>query len=713
MKETINYQYYLKDLKYKQESHLNEYWEQMQDFYEGKQHPEKMKNIPKFVGNICKYLINTKASKLIGTPYSISFQSSTKETTDKLDKFDKFVLLDLKYQTELQVSVINALIYGTEIVLYRFSDCGVSLDAVYEGKLVREHIDLRKFAVANPYINNIQEQKWIMYWNYEEVESVRERCRKLYNETDEEFEIRKQNIIPDNYTAEKYPNPSSIAHGLCLVYTRYFKINGQVCFQSSTKNVDLFDPTFISPKAQKKILEKMLKEREKYGNDKSDMGNQVDDYDIDDQPVKIEAEKDIMTATEYQEKLDTFGLYPFVDFTPNRRFNNFYGISDIQDAISAQKIINFMYSMSAKSVQDNAWGKWLVKEGALRGQTINNNGGQVLIDYSKGNSFGIQRSEANSGNITNITNYAENIFSLIRTVYGATEYITGSNAGQLSGYAISLLQEQGNTVFEMVQQMLWNDFAVKEASVRLSFYLHYYDEKTPFIYELDDTELEIEQNSRTQLIENDLLAYNNASEEERLNMPIPSQENYPEIEKTRESWFSSSDINKSRYYIVPKAGRGIRFSEVVQADQINTLFKDGTIANMPSYLQKAYMEINPLVDETTKSKFKKILEAQEMSENAKLNEQVSSLTQQLEQNQQQIQQLNSVISYLQNYNKQLTAQFKEKLNTANQINNSQSQMINTLEINSKKDKIKSSSSKNETIESDSLVESGVNDALKS
>lgn len=697
MPNTLNYEYYLQDLKYKQASRLNEYWDQMQDFYEGKQVAETYpKDLPKFVGNMCKYLINTKASKVRGTPYVMTFQSANKQATDKLDKFDRFILQDIKYETELQTSIINALIYGTEIVMYRFDDTAVSLNAVYEGKLRREHIDLRRFAVANPYLNGIQNQKWLMYWNKIDVESARDRCERFKGESLEDFNKRKASIVPDNFSQDKNVNPNYVSHGLVSVYTRYFRINGEVAYQSSTKEVDLFEPRFLNSEVNVKLLKKAL-EIEKDNN------KTINDYQgIDKENNFIEAKKDKMTEREYQEKLGKFSLYPFADFTPNRRFNHFYGISDIQDCISAQKIMNFLYSMSAKNIQDNAWGKWIAREGALRGQKINNNGGQVLIDYSKGNGFGIQRSEANSGNMITITNYTENIFALMRTLYGATDVITGNNASNLSGYAISLLQEQGNTVFEMLQSMLWNDFATSEAQIRLQFYLHYYEGKTPFIYEMDDIDFEREEASRNQKIENDLENY----AENPIGEP-PNINDYPPVLKVNEEEFSSKDINKNKYYILAKAGRGIKYSEVVQADQINTLFKDGTIANMPSYLQKAYIEINPLIDETTRSKFKKVLENQEMSENQRLNNQVKELTTQLGAQAQIVKQLQLALQQSQTYAKNLETQFKERINSANQENKIKQQALNQYVINESK----STNTKSKLSESDKAIKEVANSEI--
>lgn len=690
--ETINYKYFQIDQNYKRKSRLLDYWEQMQDFYEGNQVPENQpKGLPTFVANLCSYLINTKASKLRGTPYSIVFQSANNKATDKLDKFDQFVLLDLKYDIAQQQSIINMLIYGTEVVMYRFSNFGVSLDAVYEGKLVREHIDLRRFAVANPYLPSLQEQKWIMIWNYHDVQSVREMCRKMDGESDKDFEERKASIVPDDYTNEKYPRPEDISHGVVCVYTRYFRINGEVCYQSSTQSVDLFEPTFLNPSVQKEKIKKALKKDNKVG----------EDYDIDGEPTRIEAHKEKMSKTEYSTKLKKFSLYPFADFTPNRRFNHYYGTSDIQDVVAAQKTINFLYEMATKNIQDNAWGKWLAKAGALRGQTINNDGGQVLIDYSKDPAtFGIQRMERNSGAEINVTQYITNIVDLIRTLKGATEVISGDNASSLSGYAISLLQEQGNTVFEMIQSALWNDFAIQEAKIRLQFYFHYYKNKQKFIYELSDVEYEEETRNRELVMENALRRYN----ENPIGQP-PTLNDFPRVNRVQEDEFSSKDIEDDMFYIVPKAGRSIKYSGVVQADQINQLFKDGTIANLSVSDKRAYIELNPLIDATTKAKFKQVLDQQEESQNAQLVSQVKDLTSQLTQSQELIARLQNSLKMASDYNKSLKTEFNSKLSAAREQNKIY-QTANERMYRA------SQNSENTSTVSDEIISEGVNAAVR-
>lgn len=709
-RETINYKYYLSDKAYKDSANLVRYWNQMQDFYEGKQFPDGyLIGIPKFTANLCKYLINTKASKLRGTPYTLAFQSSNKTATTKLERFDKFILLDLKYDTELQDSIINMLIYGTEIVFYHFDDNSVSLDALYKGKLSRDHIDLRRFAVANPYLPSLQKQKWVMYWSYEEVEAVRERCRRFEGESEEDFKLRVDSILPDDYTEEKYPDTSYVSHGLCTVFTRYFRVNGEVCFQSSTKNVDLFDPISLNPHTNAKKLARKLRKSLEESIKTNRALNKVEDYKIDNENLMIEASKDNMSESEYIDELSKFRAYPFVDFAPTRRFNHFYGISDIQDVIAGQQVVNFCLTMAGKSIQENAWGKWIAKQGALRGQQINNDGGQLLIDYSKGNSFGVQRVEANSGNMLNIVEYVNQMLTILRTLSGANETITGENASQLSGYAISLLQEQGNTVFEMIQSKLWNDFAVSEATIRLQFYLFYYEDKIKFLYEFSDTEYENAVSVVNERKAFDLEAYKaNPS-----GLTPPNFDSYPTPEREVEEEFSSEDIKKITFYIVPKAGRGIKYSEVVQADQINQLFKDGTIANLSVTDKRAYIELNPMIDETTKVKFKAILDNQEKSENARLVQANKQLQTAVEQQQARIESLTRQIQMYAQYVSDLKQEFKTRLSAADKVNqykqNAIDEIIRQQDLDRKQENASSSPSQSE--ETRDIMAEGLNAAI--
>ena len=309
----------------------------------------------------------------------------------------------------------------------------------------------------------------------------------------------------------------------------------------------------------------------------------------------------------------------------------------------------------------------------------------------------------------NIVEYVNQMLNILRTLNGANETITGENASQLSGYAISLLQEQGNTVFEMIQSKLWNDFAVSEATIRLQFYLLYYEDKIKFLYEYSDTEYE-----KAVSLVNEKRAFDLERYKANPSGQIPpSFDAYPTPERNTEEEFSSSDIKKTVFYIVPKAGRGIKYSEVVQADQINQLFKDGTIANLSVTDKRAYIELNPMIDETTKSKFKEILDNQERSENARLVETNKQLQTAVQQQQARIQNLTAQIEMYAQYIKDLKSEFKNRLSAADKINQYKQSAIDEIikQQEASKQTARNTSQSSTSEETSQIMSEGLNAAI--
>ena len=98
--------------------------------------------------------------------------------------------------------------------------------------------------------------------------------------------------------------------------------------------------------------------------------------------------------------------------------------------------------MQLLSIQNLAWGKWVVKEGALRGQKLSNSPGQVLTDHTPYGVKGISRTD--DPPISNHPmSFMDTLFSSTRLVTGSTEVMTGeANGSNQSGQAIANLQAQ-------------------------------------------------------------------------------------------------------------------------------------------------------------------------------------------------------------------------------------------------------------------------------
>lgn len=155
------------------------------------------------------------------------------------------------------------------------------------------------------------------------------------------------------------------------------------------------------------------------------------------------------TVTDYKAT-----MYPVVAGCYEEREKSIYGISEAEGLINDQKLVNHILGMEALAIQNIAWGKYIVSKDALRGQQISNEPGEILIDHSI-NGNGIRKLEQHALSSTPL-NYVNTLTSMIRTVSGATEVITGETLiGNMSGRAIAQLQDQANQPILDQRKRFW------------------------------------------------------------------------------------------------------------------------------------------------------------------------------------------------------------------------------------------------------------------
>lgn len=637
MDNSKNYEFYVFSKRFLDRKGFIAYWHKMEEFYQGKQHTTIKDEIPRAMTNICALDVESKASKINGTPFALNYQVyDNSKSTLKLQRFDKYICTKLKENEFNFQASRNAFVYGTEITYYRWDDDYTQLTGKYEGGIVGEHIDVSKFRVANPTLNSIQKQKWVMMINEEEVQAVRDAC---------EIKENVDKIVPDGWLDEednkKYQE--DIEHKLVTVYTRFFRIDGEVYYQISTKNVDITLPTPLNPELKGQKLKEAKTVDEEVRT--------LIDYEIDTEDSMVD-----IKPSAIKKKKKKFSLYPFALFTPRQINNCFYGKSDIEELIPNQKIINFMDSMVAMDAQNTGWSKYVVKKNALQGQKINNKPGQVLIDNSQGaaGAFGIKKLEGTPMN-TSVINYVDNLISRTRNIYGMSEVFTGDQMSRdLSGYAIQLLQEQSNTQIEQTQRLFWS-YCVDKAYIRLMFYKFYFEE-TQFFYELDDRELEEERTAKQQIIRDD-----------RTNDRMLPVNEYPEVKRVRADIFNPNELENDDFDIAIEAGRGIKYSEIVVADMVNTLFMNGNFANMDTHHLEAYMKLQPLMPESFKSDFKVLVDKQKKDEISQYQATLQQAQQQLQQVAQYAQSLENKLGVTSEYTKNLEKEFSNKISVQNEL----------------------------------------------
>lgn len=644
---TINYELYLSSKNYIDKHGYLSYWEKMHSFYTGRQHTKNDQGVPRAMTNICRLDVESKASKICGTPFALNFTcfDNTKSTID-LQKFDKYQQKRLKEENFNYYACCNGLDYGTEITYLRWDEDDTTIEGLFEGGLVQEHIDIRKFRVANPSISDIQKQKWVMFWNEEEVKAVRDIC---------EIKENVKFIIPNgvNFEENNDISQSELEHKVVTVYTRFFRIDGEVYYQMSTKDVDITKPRPLNPHIEPEKL--------KVKPSDDDLSS-VDDYDLDPQDAMINIIPKKQTKEKYKKAKFKFNYYPFAVYRPRKENNRFYGKSDVEEIIPNQKIINFVDSMVALDSQNTGWSKYIIKKGALVGQKINNTPGQVLVDNAPANVNGIRRLEGTPMN-TAIISYAESLVQRTRNINGINEVFTGESVSKnLSGYAIQLLQEQSNTTIEQSQRLFW-DYCIDKAYIRLLFYRFYF-ENILYVSELSEDEYQIEEQNRIRAVIQD----------KQNGIPL-DKGNYPPIERRQVKEFDPNIIKENAFDISIEAGRGIKYSEIVVADMVNTLFINGNFQNMDTHHLEAYMKLNPLIPESTKSDFKVLIDKQKRDEISGLQTQLQQAVSQIQQLTNYTQQLETKLGVSSEYTKNLEKEFTNKINAQNDIIKAQNQAI--------------------------------------
>ena len=668
--DTINYQLYLLDDAYKQKTNLTKYVTEAQNFYNGVQYPDdgNIDNVIRVTMNFCSFSTNLKSAKIVGTRRYITYTADNADyDCRKLQRFDEYNLNKLDENTNDFQSCLDGFNNGTAIAGYRWDVDDTSYKGIYKGGLASEQFDILSFAVANPYLMDIQNQKWVMYWKDEDVMAVREMV-----ERSKESEKKKviERVVPDNYSKL---DKESVNHGLCTVFTRYFRVKGEVCFMCSTKEVDLFEyPHFLNPKVDKKIRNYLKEIVDDYRKDDKDDPNfdKIPDLKIDYEDMVMQVlTPELLNDEEYTKSKEKFYLYPFARFVPYEIKGSFYGRSDIKDMIPIQKGINFALSMVLKCVENNAYNKIFVKDGALEGQVITNEAGQVITDYSRmTNQWGIKFAESQPMP-NGVIDFAKQLFDMTRVVYGFNDVMDGSVSNQdISGYAVQQMIKQANSSIEQQQQLFWK-FVKEKAEIRLMFYKFYVD-KAKYTYELPDYKVEDLERKRKLLLDRQQQLKAQGQQLEIGDVPLQE-----ETRKIQIRDFDGSEIFGTSFDINIEVLQGLADSELAESQMWDNLIMNGNIQNLEPEMLELYLEANPTVSERTKATLKNVVEKQKMSENYELKTKLQEAVGYIEKLLQYSKELEAQNGYKTNYIDNLTKEFTNKIGVANKVITAQNKAL--------------------------------------
>ena len=565
--ETLNYTDFQRCFNYLQSNSYIAEKDKAIRFYYGKQWnapTENNMNVPRPVFNICKLQIVNKQSNIVSVPVAIRFfTNNSSQDTKFVTNFAKYLFKEMNHDRHRNKAAFDALVKGTAVQHMYYDQYKFGTYGDYEGGISEEIIDFSRLAVANPFNKDIQSQKWVIIQSTKTVGSLK---RYLKNDSEKIRKIAEE--VNENSTNKETPIQDA---DVVNVYLRYYRRNGEVYHSLSTKSVVIY-----KDKPQNPNLIKIAK------NQKSK---------VDEEWIQLPDDELKTNNVDNYSKVK-FYRYPVHILTFNDSDESIYGKSELNDVIATQRYINQLWAMQLLNVMNTAWDKYVVMPNALRNQVIDDQSGQVLVDYS-GTGNGIKRLGGMNAMANGVVELAAQAFNLHRTVHQITDLYTGQTEQKdIAASALSQLNNQADKPIDVLRQKLWN--FEEEIGKTLDLFIKLFFTEQKFSYELSEAEM------------------------------ISAGEG---ANKFEEKTFDANKFRDVQFHIVVEAVQGTKNSELVQENIVQSLFLNGTWSKMSTHDKEAYIEMSPLAA-PLKEQLRALIKRQQTDEIAAYQTQIQQLAQQ-------------------------------------------------------------------------------------
>jgi|GEM_PF-1224070 len=521
-KVTTLWEMYKNGLTYLQSTGLFTDIPHYHDYYEGRQWPDptdETQDLPRPVVNLIKKIVDNKVAGVLSSRVKLNFISDNMAVqTEKFNNFAEYIQKEIRQEEADNKAVNNGAKSGGYAYHYYWDKEAKGKKGTIEGAVRVEVIDILNIIFSNPKETDEQKQKWIIIASREDVESVKA------NADDKNMQIGSD----ENETAYKTVEQEGTDY--VTVLTRYFRKNGEVFVEKGYRGGIINAARPLTPDVEGEL--RKLKEKD---------GNKL--------PVqKIDVANDTTPDPANKIQNDTGGrkceTYPIVIGQWNDRNESIVGIGEIEGLIPNQDAINFSIALQLLNIQNQAWGKIITKDGALRDQEINNVPGQHLVDYSLSGE-GIKRLQ--EAPMTGVPmNIIQGLMDMTRMATSASEVVTGDIMnGNMSGAAIAQWQSQALKPIEALKRRYWR---VKEKQGRVleQFFKFFYNRKE---YSYEDK----------QPIENSL---NGALKESIFKQDV----------------FNGKEYQDTEFTIAIEAGAATSFSEAGDINMLESLLNKNMIS---------------------------------------------------------------------------------------------------------------------------------------
>lgn len=449
---------YEEGVRYQKSINLHSIIDTNIDFYEGRQWgkvvTERTQGLPRPVVSFFGMIMDNKMSAMNNKPCRITYEAdSIDEDSADFTAFSDYQLKEMGADAVNRKAVYNGVIKGTYVYHVYWDAEAKGKKGKIAGAVREETLDPRNVIFCNPTQVDEQKQKYIIIVTREEVEAVRENLPKG---------IDKNLIVADDADTNK-PKQRKEQDGteMCTVLVKYFRIDGEVFCEKSTRTTVIRDAFPLRPE-----YERIRKEM---------FGENADEANADTPDTAEDAEAQESDFSTYKPS-----LYPIAVGQYKPREECIYGISEAEGLVVNQKLYNVNLGVQMLQIQSAGMSKWIVKKDALRGQEITNRPGEVITDYSiTGN--GIQ--SVPSGTFSNASlSFLDTFMSNVRATTGATEVMSGEVlSANMSGAAIAQLQSQAQLPNEENRKAFWRVLE-KVGRILEQFYRMYYYNNTEYKY---------------------------------------------------------------------------------------------------------------------------------------------------------------------------------------------------------------------------------------
>lgn len=452
---------------------------------------EDIKDFPKITLNIIKQIGKTRKSGIMSNEFGYLVNSNNFKSIRKIQDFLKHLTQTVNIRKKDLKALQDDFTKGTAIGYFYWDAEKRGFMRKSGGEMRYEIIDIRNFAVANPYIQDIQDQEWIIYVTRETIESL----TKKYGE---------RNYVADGnlYTTDtEIENVTSTIpeEELVNVYTKFYRNDeGQVYFTISTQHEVLKSPTPLNPyyegsstyqpnttSLQDEITEEHKQkglDQEKEKEEPTQASSAFAQKLIDALGGQMGMPNPTQAAQEQPKKVDkrsehVWNLYPFARLCLNERDNNFYGLPITLEYIESQKSINNHFSVYDKALQDNVLGGFVFRKGVIDSNEVTTENGQMLeLDTMPNEPIGNAFGRLPVANVpSDSASYSQNLIGLTRQIAGASNVQMGMSdfAGQSGKQTQMLLQRAQENSSD--NALMFNEFKREQAKIMFLFAKFFYD----------------------------------------------------------------------------------------------------------------------------------------------------------------------------------------------------------------------------------------------